>query len=579
MKAGAKTEAIGALNRANTELQLIARDTETQVRAVSAAFRGLAEHADAMLSLAATIVGCVENESIRAILPKAQALGAAAKQVIGERLQSTTGILETVATEANVLQRLAQVTEQQAQIAMNTKALSVLTNVEVAHLGSVAAGFQYLARELADFSKSLMEDSQALEGRTEGRRTTIEETRRSLSSDLPRLREKLGTNEKDLGKDLVVLDSSLNRLSEAPLQFRACVEDIARRISGVVAAIKAHDITRQQAEHVEEAFALISAKLRGDGNSGSGAGDLPLAYAGLTIQIYQLEAIKVTVENWTSQIKTCMHGILQVSASEMVGIGPMVLAQEREVSFQLAHIEMLEGESQACSARIQHTLEGLSSLMQFVREHVQRSRSIRDRLRLLSFNSIIEASRFGSKAQAVLEIARSIKDISAEWSQITERSGKAMEEILALVQQTNQAMDAFSEASNERLREAQSQARASLENLRAAAAFAGKQSREMETITAKMQSKSAEMSGTDGALGACSSRVDAILAQLESLRRDMETDHPDVGQRYDAAEAERFFSASYTTEMEREVLRAALRGSSLPVATQHAFEGNSVELF
>ncbi len=463
---------------------------------------------------------------------------------------------------------------------MKTKALSVLTNVEVAHLGSVAAGFQYLARELADFSKSLLEDSQALESRTQRSRTTIEETRRSLSSELPRLREKLGTNEKDLGRDLVVLGSSLNRLSEAPLQFRAYVEDIARRISGVVAAIQAHDITRQQAEHVQEAFAEISAKLRRDGSSGSVvAGEFPLAYAGLTVQIYQLKAIKVTVENWTSQIRTCMHGILQVSASEMVGIGPMVLAQEREVSLQLAHIEILEGESQACSVRIQHTLEGLSSLMQFVREHVLRSRAIRDRLRLLSFNSIIEASRFGRKAQAVLEIARSIKEISAEWSQITERSGEAMEEILALVEQTNRAMDAFSEASNEQLREAQTQARASLENLRAAAAIAGRQSLEMEAITAKMRAKSAEMSGTDGTLGSCSGRVDAILVQLESLRREMEIDRPDVGQRYDAAEAERFFSASYTTDMERKVLRAALHGGALPVAAQQAFEGNSVELF
>jgi hypothetical protein len=500
--------------------------------------------------------------------------------VIGERLQATTGILETVAMEANVLRQLAQVTGQQAQIALKTKALSVLTNVEVAHLGSVATGFQYLARELANFSKSLMEDSLALESRTEGRRTAIEEMRRLVSSELPRLREKLGAIEEDLGKDLAVLDSSLTQLSEAPVQFKTCVEDISRQITGVVAAIQAHDITRQQSEHVEQAFDLISAKLCGGGNSESGtARDFAQAHAGLTIQIYQLEAIKVTVENWTSQIKTCMEGILRVSASEMVGIGPMVLAREREVSRQLAHIELLEGESQVCSARIQHTLDGLSSLMQFVGEHVQRSRSIRDRLRLLSFNSIIEASRFGNKAQAVLVIARTIKEISAEWSQITDRSGQAMEEIQALVKQTNQAMDAFSDASNERLREAQNQARASLENLRVAAAFAAGQSREMEALTTKMQTKSVELSGADGMLDAGSARMGAILAQCELVRGEMEADHPDVKRGYDASEAEQIYSASYTTEMEREVLRAALRGSSLPVAAQQAFEGNSVELF
>jgi hypothetical protein len=118
-----------------------------------------------------------------------------------------------------------------------------------------------------------------------------------------------------------------------------------------------------------------------------------------------------------------------------------------------------------------------------------------------------------------------------------------------------------------------------LEGLRTAAAFAAKQSKEMETIMVKMQSKSAEMSGADNLLEASSDRMAAILTPLELLRHEMEADQPGVGQSYDAEEAEQFFSATYTTEIEREVLRAALRGSSLPVLTQQVFEGNSVELF
>jgi hypothetical protein len=55
-------------------------------------------------------------------------------------------------------------------------------------------------------------------------------------------------------------------------------------------------------------------------------------------------------------------------------------------------------------------------------------------------------------------------------------------------------------------------------------------------------------------------------------------DHSDVKERYDPAEVEQLFSAFYTTEMERDVLRAALRGTELPVA-QQTFVGNSVELF
>jgi chemotaxis protein histidine kinase CheA len=48
--------------------------------------------------------------------------------------------------------------------------------------------------------------------------------------------------------------------------------------------------------------------------------------------------------------------------------------------------------------------------------------------------------------------------------------------------------------------------------------------------------------------------------------------------RFDATEVGEFFAASYTTEVERDVLHAALRGTAMPVA-QQSFAGNTVELF
>jgi ElaB/YqjD/DUF883 family membrane-anchored ribosome-binding protein len=460
----------------------------------------------------------------------------------------------------------------------------VLTNIEVAHLGTVGAGFHYLANELADFSKSASKDTRELASQTAGRRGALEDTRRVLSAELPRQRAELARIEADLGNALAVVDSSLTQLSRTPVQFKMCVENIARQIAGVVAAIQAHDITRQQIEHVQEALVLMARRMRGaedseNGNAENGIDrELPRVYGGLTIQIYQLRTIKETVSSWTSQIRTCMGDIMRVSTSEVVGIGPMVLEQEREVSSQLAHIELLERESQAYSGRIQSNLGGLSNLMQLVSEHLQRSKSIGDRLRLLAFNSIIEASRLGTQANAILAISKSIKEASAEWNQITDQSGQAMQEILNLVQQTNEVMKTFSDASNERLREAQTQNRDCLENLRTAAASAAKQAQDMKVATEKMQAKSAEAGSTGDVFDACFGRIDSVLTAIEELMRQLEIDHPAVKQGCDTAEVEQLFSALYTTEMERAVLHAALAGKALPAA-KLTFAGNSVELF
>lgn len=574
-----KTAVDCSLQKATRELQTVSRITGDEIVSVARTFEGLAGHTDTMLELAAAIVGCVEDESVSSVLPKVQYLGSEAKSFIASRLQATAEILEAVTTEVKLLRQLSEVTRGQAGIALETRALSVLTNIEVGRLGTVGADFHYLAQELVDFSKTVSRDTQELAGHTDSRRAAIQETKRVLEGDLPHMREGLARIESDLGNALLSVESSLTQLSSTPVHFRNCVSEVAQQITGVVAAVQAHDITRQQIDHVQESFALISARVSGAGNSGNeGTQELARAYAGVRIQIYQLRSIRETIAAWATQIKNCMGVILTVSTSEVIGIGPVVLVQERELSSQLAHIDRLERESHAYSKRIQGTLGGLSNLMLLVREHLQRSKSIRDHLQLLTFNSIIEASRLGTQAAAILAIAQSIKGVSAEWSEITDRSGRTMLEVVELVKRTDKLMEAFSEASNERLREAQTHTTAGLKSLRTAAEFAAGRAQEMTIATEQMQAKTTEVGNNVERLDACSGHIDAVLNELEMVKRQLEVECPGVNETYDAGEVEQLFSSSYTTEMERQVLRAALAGEPLPAA-QQTFEGNSVELF
>jgi hypothetical protein len=575
---GISPNVVVPLEKGRSELQAMACTIESEIDAVARSFEALAGHTGAILNLAAAIVGCVEKESVTSILPKVQALGATAKVFIADRLEATAGVLDTVTREAKLLHQLSEVAQGQEAIALEIKVLSVLTNIEVARLGAIGVGFQYLAHELADFSKSVIDDTQELASHMGRRRVALEETKRVLLAELPRMREELARIEADLGSALVAVDSSLTQLSTTPAQFKVGVEHIARQIAGVVAAIQRNDITRQQAEHVQKAFTLIAARMHAAEESDSIARELPTVYAGIAIQSYQLTTIKETVASWISQIRSCLDGILQVSTSEVVGIGPLVLAQEQKVSAQLVRIESLEGEGQAYSEKIQATLSGLANLMQLVSEHLQRSKSIRDRLRLLAFNSIIEASHLGIKADVILAISKSIKEVSMAWTQITNQSEQAMQEILNLVKRTNQVMEAFSPASNEKLREAQAQTGSGLDNLRNAAEFAAGQAASMQSITEKMQAKIAEIGGNGDRLEACCQHYDAVLGEVEALQRQLEIHNPGVKKGYDRGEMEELFSASYTTEMERDILRAAIRGLPVP-RIQETVTGNTVELF
>jgi ElaB/YqjD/DUF883 family membrane-anchored ribosome-binding protein len=175
-------------------------------------------------------------------------------------------------------------------------------------------------------------------------------------------------------------------------------------------------------------------------------------------------------------------------------------------------------------------------------------------------------------------IADGIAEVSTEWAKITEQSESALQQILALTKRINEVMTTFSQASGEKFKEAQVRTKSGLDTLRGAATFAIAQGRKIAIVTETMQIKSGEIGKSSDLLNACYTRIDEVLADIESAKRQLESYYPDVKERYNAAEVEQQFSAAYTTQTERDVMSAAIYGTSFS-APQQCPIGNSVELF
>jgi len=315
MDGNTNTTAARTLEKAGGDLEWLLRTTENAINGLVNAFQNLAGHTETTLKLASAIVDCVQDDGVISVLPSVRALGIAARQFLGERIQATSGMLETVTAEIDLVRQLSRVTDGQAQIALNINMLTVHTKIEVAHLGSVGTGFEYLAHELAEFSWSLIQNTKELAGHMDDRKAAAERTRQMLSVELPHLRKELTRVEANLSDDLAQLDAGLTRLSRIPEQFRFSAEDITQQIAGVVIAVQGYDITRQQIEHVQEALQVISRRfLREDDATPRVSAEAAQAHAGLAIQLCQLNAIQSTMAAWKSQIRTCMEGIFRISA-------------------------------------------------------------------------------------------------------------------------------------------------------------------------------------------------------------------------------------------------------------------------
>ena len=576
-----RTEFLATLADAQAALERLAGQSESEIGAVAYLFKGLAARAGTILQQASSIAGLVETESAGAVREQVQSLCAAVGDILEKRLRAATTVLKALEEEEQLLHQLIDVGEHQEAVAVHLQALSVLTNVEVAQLGSAGGDFQLLAQELSAFSKSVSEQTRELGGHTRHSQRTMAGTRREMAGELPHLRRDMAHMERDIETTLSAIDGGLVQLANVPGQFQACAKHIAQQIAGVVSAIQGYDITRQQTEHVGAALAAIASKIanappaRCEETPGA---DLSLIQAGLAIQSCQLKCIRASVGNWTSQVATCMGAIQRLSASEVAQIGLAVLNQERDLSSRLAHIEQLQQKSHDYGRTIKNTLGGLSSLLELVNENLREFQDIRHRLQFLTFNSIVEARRLGERGVVVSSIAELIKEVSNEWNAIADQAGAALAGIMELDARTNKEIEVFGDAASEKLRAGGDETRAALDKVRETAAFAAQESARIEEATDGMRADVAASGDMGSRLSLCFEGLDQVSGHVEALVSRLKARYPDLAERCRVEEVERCFGASYTTEIERAVMKAALEGAPLPML-EPALAGNDVELF
>ncbi len=566
---------IASLGRAKCLLDRMLSESETTVSSIGSEFRVLAREVDALLSVAASALESIDKGSIETIPAKVQRLVTASDRFIQKRFEATSAILDVVKDEQKLLDRLSYLNAGNRRIARETRMLGLLTSIESARLGESGSNFQYLAAELRGFAETVTHSSTELDGHAGGRRRAIQESQHKLASALPRIRSEFERLEAMFDQALSEVRLSVKELAACPERLHCCVESVASQIAGVVSAIQSHDITRQQVEHVCDGLDTISLAAQMD----SPQWDPPEVATRLSIQVLQLKNIKESMAAWASQIDACLGSIAGVSSSGLATIGTLVVQQEQGLSSQLIRIKNLEYECEKDGGEVESALAGLSGLIEMIADHLKSSRQIRERMQLLSFNSIIEANSLGSEAIVMLEISKNITRVSRVWSETTDRSEATMEEILNLVGQAEDGMKALCQRDDDGLDCTQIEIKNALRNLKTTAESVAGSATRITDLTSLLYDKIEGIRVNTHLLNGFVRSIEEALEKVESVYREFEAESPGIGaQLNNRIELENEYSARYTTEIERLILRAALFGDPLPAA-QAVTEGNEVELF
>lgn len=563
-----------ALKRAHDHLDGALGAFHGDIHEVAQQFTELAADTERVLEAAAGIVACVEEECAPSIGPVAQRLGTAGRQFLEDRMSTVSTVAESFKRETSMLEGLGNLTARQHEIAREARTLSVLAAVEVARLGDAGRGFECMVRELDEFSTTIRSGSEGVQQQIEQRRQAMAQRQQRLRVSLGRMRQRFDANEAELSEAIAGVNQAVAELVRIPSDYRSSLSEIGDRVGRVVAAVQTEDMTRQQTEHVRDALGSLAEGLVG-GVEPTPEEDARMA-ALLDIQQLQMEMARKATEEWIAQVDECIHGISSIGQGEVAALETRILDQGEGLRKQLERIEDLKCESASDDADLLECIAGLRSLMEIAQGHLGRLQEARGRMRLLNFNSMIEARRLGKRAAAVLEIARSISRISTEWNELTDRSGEAIDAMLNASSESEAEHRAAAEASREVLETVQRDGNAGLETLRAAAALARSGAAQAESAVARMQKRIEGLSRIAGRLRATTAIVEE--ARLEVVDVQQQLGSVGAGVEFDRRSLEEECAASYTCEQERHVLRSVLYGE--PLTDVHALVvGNDVELF
>lgn len=571
-----KTNLITGLGAVENDLAEVNACSEAEMETLGGSFEILAAETKIVLQHANEIVACVQNERVDSVLSDVKATCESSRSFLEERLEAATTILATLEQLEQMLRQLTLATHSQEAIARHLLALSVLTNIEVAHLGAAGHNFQLLAHELSTFSKDLFAQTLSLATDTDTHKQAIARVRRELSANLPVLRGEVEHMEHDVAQTLSIVESVLRQQSAMPVEFADSTEAIWRQIVSIISAIQAHDITRQQIDHVQQALGSIAARV--EGANSSDRGQVSAIFAALHVQDRQLANIRESVAIWRDQARRCMLAIEQLSAARIVEISASLLNGEQTLSLQLSRIAALQQRSHECCGKMQGTLGGLSSLMELVNGHLTRAQAIRDHLHILMMNALIEAESLNSRGAVVSAIASLIKEVSADWSKMADQSRLRLTELSDLVQRMTSLFEVFSDVNRDQLRQGNEHTRAGLNSVRDIASRVSEEAFKMKVVTERMSARSVALGQTKSRLDTHFGRLDSALQAIDGLQHDLEKADPRAAGPCDNSEVERWLAEAYTTEAERQVLAATLYGRALP-SLQASFAGNEVELF
>ncbi|HPN37441.1 MAG TPA: methyl-accepting chemotaxis protein [Melioribacteraceae bacterium] len=324
------------------------------------------------------------------------------------------------------------------KIVKHLRVLGISTKIEIARLGTDDKGFSALVQNVDRLSEII-----------EQKAGNISQQANYLISEISRTNldlDNLFIEQDRLSKN--VLDSAAVSLEEFKNQYNKNknfiegtfenTKSITSNIGDVVVAIQFHDITRQQIEHINEAFNHLLEEIKLEDE------DTKLNETIYDICEIQAEQLNHTADKFGEAVQDIIEKLNLIAKdfdSIFIDSEKLYINSHSNGKTQLESVcSKLMGISEALGKNVQieeHLNKSINTAVDIVEElarYVQEIENIGDEIEIIALNAIVKAAHVGNEGSALGILAESIQKLSIEAKEQTGSITTKLENVNAIAQ-------------------------------------------------------------------------------------------------------------------------------------------------
>lgn len=346
-------------------------------------------------------------------------------------LREILGLLDDVASPLSGFKKVNKV----------LRMLGISTKIESARLGQSAAGFDTLASDVGELSVQVNDKAAIILRRKEELARTIEQTLTGMLDSGAQQHDQVITILDRTRVSLEALTAINARCSSSVAGVSAVSEEVSRNIGEVVMSMQAHDIVRQQIEHVEQTLRELKLGL----SSGAAGADeaaciCELQTAQLRHAAGELDAAVRTIVESLREIARKQSG-LSAQTSGMAGMadqagGNFFSEMEKDIAVvSAALLESSEVNRSLCLAMgmVADTVGEIASFVGDIEK-------IGEEIKLIALNAQIQSAYTGEEGAALGVLAEAIQRLSIDAIDHTGAVSGTLQAIIAVTDRLNEGV-------------------------------------------------------------------------------------------------------------------------------------------